>query len=111
MTRVLVDAGICGYSTEVEVIKISAQRVSVALTSDCEMVNQVVEQVRELDWRDALRERENSLLCKSVFRCIRHAACPVPVAIIKAIEVEVAMALPKDVFIHFLRPPGVADSP
>ena len=101
MTTVLVDAGICGFSTKVEVVRLSARRVSVALASDCEMVSQIAEQIRELDWQDTLRECEDSLVCKSAFRCVKHAACPVPVAIIKAIEVEVGAALPKDVVIHF----------
>ena len=101
MTTVVVDAGICGFSTKIQVLRLSARRVSVALTSDCDMVSQIAEQLRELDWQDTLRAREDSLVSKLSFQCVKHAACPVPVAIIKAIEVEVGAALPKDVVIHF----------
>ena len=101
MTTVVVDAGICGFSTKVEAVRLSARRVSVTLDSDCEMVSQLAEQIKELDWQDTLRECEDSLVYKSTLRCIKHTACPVFVAIIKAIEVEVGAALPKDVVIHF----------
>ena len=101
MTRVMVDAGICGFSTTVEVSKLSSRKVTVTLTSDCEMVTQMAEDLGELDWQDTLGERRASLVDKTASRCLRHTACPVPVAIIKAIEVEVGLALPRDVAIHF----------
>ena len=101
MTTVVVDAGVCGFSTKVEIYRLSARTVSVVLTSDCEMVSQVAEQIRELDWQDTLRESKDSLVYKSALQCIKHTSCPVPLGIIKAIEVEVGVALPKDVAIHF----------
>ena len=33
-----------------------------------------------------------------------HVSCPIPLGIIKAIEVEAGLALPTDVGIHFERP-------
>jgi hypothetical protein len=101
MTTVIVNAGICGFSTRIEIARLSTRTVSAALTSDCEMVRQAAQQIRELDWQDALRKREDSLICKAAFQCIKHAGCPVPLGIIKAIEVEVGMALPRDAVIHF----------
>ena len=101
MTKVVVDAGICGFSTAIEVVRLSARRVRIIITSDCEMVSKIGEQSKELDWQNILSQREGSLLYKSAFQCIRHIACPVPVAIIKAIEVEVGIALPRDVVIRF----------
>ena len=101
MTTVVIGAGICGFITKVEVVRLSARRVSVALDSDCEVVSQIAEQIRELNWQDTLREREKSLVYKSALQCIKHVACPVYVAIIKAVEVEVGVALPRDVVIHF----------
>jgi hypothetical protein len=101
MTRVKVDSGICGFTSTIEVAKLSAKKVKVDITSDCEMVSQLGEQLPEVEWRNALKLPENPLLCKCAHRYLRHAACPVPVAIIKAIEVEVGLALAKDVAIHF----------
>ncbi len=104
MTVVTVDAGICGFTSRIEVSKLSARSVSLLITSDCEMVSGLAERVRELSWHDVLRRRPDSLLRQSTADCIKHAACPVPVAIVKAIEVEMGLALPRDVLIHFETP-------
>jgi hypothetical protein len=101
MMRAVLDAGACGFRVEIEVSKLSSRRVSVALTSECEMISQLAEEIKELDWHDALRGGENSVLNKAVSQCIRHIDCPVLVGIIKVIEVEAGVALPKDVTIHF----------
>jgi hypothetical protein len=101
MTKVVVDAGICGFKAKFEVDKLSNRRVSVALSSECEMISRLAEKIKELDWQDTLKARDDSALFRAVLQYVKHIACPVPVAIIKAIEVEVGLALPKDVTIHF----------
>lgn len=101
MTKATVDAGICGFTTLIEVVTLSSQRVRVSVTSDCEMVSKMGEKLRDIDWRDALEQRENCLLYKSLQQHIKHVACPVPIAGLKAIEVEVGAALPRDVVIRF----------
>lgn len=100
MTRVVVDAGICGFNTTVEVARLSARRVRITLTSDCEAVSKLSEELKELDWQDFYRQRGDSLIYK-LFQCVKHLACPVPVAIFKAVEVEIGAALPRDVAIKF----------
>ena len=104
MTIVTVDPGICGLSSRIEVSKLSSRRVSVSISSDCEMINQLAERVRELNWHEVLRKRHGFFLNESTFGCVKHVSCPVPVAIAKAIEVEMALALPRDVLIHFETP-------
>jgi hypothetical protein len=101
MTQATVDAGICGFTALVEVIRLSPQRVSVAITSDCDMVSKMGEELTDIDWREALNQQQDSPLYKSSQQHIKHVACPVPIAILKAIEVEVGAALPGDVVIRF----------
>jgi hypothetical protein len=101
MTRVVVDAGICGFKAKFEVDKLSTRSVSIVLTSECEMIKRLAEKIKALDWQDTLRSREDSAFFRAVFQSIKHIACPVPVAILKAIEAEVGLALPRDVTIHF----------
>ncbi|TFH34446.1 MAG: hypothetical protein E4G99_09495 [Anaerolineales bacterium] len=43
-----------------------------------------------------------SIVYQSAARHIRHTGCPIPSAILKAIEVEVGIALPHDVVINFI---------
>ena len=101
MTRAVVEAGICGFTVVVEVIKVSNHKVKVSLTSECDMVREMNSQLGELEWQDALEPLVNSQIYKSAFKYIKHPACPVPVAIVKVIEVEVGLALPRDVAIRF----------
>jgi hypothetical protein len=101
MTHVSVEAGICGFTSTIEVSKLAAKRVRVDITSECEMVSKLGEQLHDVEWRDALILSENPLLCKGAHRYIRHVTCPVPIAVLKAIEVEVGLALAKDIVIHF----------
>lgn len=101
MTKASVDAGICGFTALIEVIRLSSQSVSVTVTSDCEMVSKMGEELRDINWRDALNQREDCPLYKSLQQHIKHVACPIPTAILKAIEVEVGLALPGDVVIRF----------
>jgi hypothetical protein len=101
MTKVVIEAGICGYTITVEATKLSRRRVRVTIAGDCDMVNQMNSQLWELDWRDALKPPEESVVYKCASKHIRHVACPVPMAIMKAIEAEVGAALPKDVAVRF----------
>ena len=65
------------------------------------MVSEMNSQLGELEWQDALEPLADSPVYKSTLEHIKHPACPVLVAIVKAIEVEVRVALPRDVVIRF----------
>jgi hypothetical protein len=101
MTRVVVDPGICGKIATAEVIKVGKRRVRVEITSDCEMVVKMGESLTELDQRDTLKPHVHSEIYKCASDCHIHASCPVPMAILKAIEVEAGLALPRPVLVHF----------
>jgi len=100
MTKVVVDAGICGFTTTIEVIRLSSRRVGIRVDSECEMVSKIGVQLREVDWRDVLGQRE-TLWSTNPRQCPTHITCPVPMAILKATEVEVGAALPRDIVIRF----------
>ena len=101
MTNVTVEAGSCGFKVMIKVSKLSARRVKVDIIGDCEMVGSFGENLADLDWHSVLAYSENPLLCKHASRYIKHASCPVPIAVLKAIEVEVGVAVARDVIIHF----------
>ena len=101
MTKVVVDPGICGFTARIEVSRIDAETVSVVILSDCEMVSQWGAQLGHLDCRKTLKPPESIFFFESAFRHISHAACPIPVAVLKALEVEVGAAARGDVSISF----------
>ena len=100
MTRVEVNPGICGLST---VIKAEASEsdmfsIKLCIESACSMV---MDLGSKLDTAQALREityrGEGPSILQSAAKILKHPACVLPSAILKAIEVEAGLALPKDV--------------
>ena len=81
--------------------RLSARKVRVSVASECDMVSEMNSQLGELEWQDALETLADSPVYKSALEHIKHPACPVLVAIVKAIEVEVGVALPRDMVIRF----------
>jgi hypothetical protein len=101
-TKLVVDAGICGKTTTIDVVSIPGHKVKVSITSDCEGVSKMSEELKELDWMSLWeQEGDGYSAYKAASQCTQHFMCPVPVAILKAIEVEVGLALPKDVAFSF----------
>ena len=96
--RVLVDAGVCGHTATVRAAKTGGYIVRLELESDCPHVQKIAAAPIELD---ALRQigLRGGLppLLESAYACCAHAACPVPSALIKAVEVAAGLALPDDV--------------
>lgn len=102
MTRVTVDAGVCGFRSVIEVEKVGRDTVRVTIESECQHVMAMNPDLAELNWRRGVLGRmTESKVYQSASQHLKHTACSVPSAILKAIEVEVGIALPKDVVIHF----------
>jgi hypothetical protein len=105
LTRVTVNAGSCGYDVTIEIEKLDRQTVCVRLRSDCEQIAAMNPDLAQLGWRRGVFCKiAESRIYQSAAQHVKHAACPVPSAILKAIEVEVGIALPRDVRIHFEMP-------
>jgi hypothetical protein len=101
VTRVVVEAGICGFTTTISAIKTGKRRVSVEVESDCEAVAELDGQLQDMGWLEALGPPGKSAVWECACAHIKHPSCPVPMGILKAIEVELDLALPRDVVIHF----------
>jgi len=98
LSKVTVSAGICGFSTVIKVRKLDEKRVRIKVVSPCEMIKKMGEELKEVDWTQAItRSMCNSVIYQIANRHVHHTACPVPSAILKAVEVELGLALPKDV--------------
>ena len=74
------------------------------IDSECAHIRKMAEQLQELSAIDELRRPINETSPYQVAgQCGAHAACPVPSAILKAVEVATGMALPADVQIRISR--------
>jgi len=98
MSKVLVNPGVCGFVTSVHVVSPDGQTVDVSLSSGCEHVMAMEAELKGLDsYGEVLSGFGASQVFKSAAAHCRHAACPVPTAILKAIEVEARLALARPV--------------
>jgi hypothetical protein len=101
MSHVEVQAGICGFVTQVEAhAEDDGQTVRLRIDSTCEYVRNLAEQLTEVDaFQEISFRRTGPRTLQLAPQYLKHPACPVPAGIIKAIEVAAGLALPKDVVI------------
>lgn len=98
MSKVKVLAGICGFTAIIRVLKVGDYRARVEIASPCEMLKEMNTELKEIDWTENItRKMGDSNVYRAADKHITHAACPVPSAILKAVEVEFGLALPRDV--------------
>ena len=109
MVKAEVTAGICGFTTTIEATTDGDGPFLVHLKIDsaCQGVQKLAANLNEVD---ALAEclgrgqdGSEPRILDCARSCLHHAACPVPVGIIKAVEVAAGLALPKDVEIKISR--------
>lgn len=103
MTRVTVFSGICGFSTEIVAERVDKKKINIRITSECEMVKAMAQDISTLDMMVAFIGFMDNPVYKAASRHLRHVACPVPSGILKTLEVEAGLCLPKDVSIRFVR--------
>ena len=101
-TKVIINAGACGFAVTVVIEKKGGKTFSVSVTSECEMVSKFGSELAELAMNDAFIRFIDNPVYRKASVCLRHAACPVPSAILKALEVEAGLNVPRDVSITFV---------
>ena len=76
-----------------------------SIESECEAIRRMADELTEVDpFREITYRGEGPLTLEVAAECCKHPACPVPVGMLKAIEVEAGLALPADVTIMLARP-------
>ncbi len=103
MTKVEVNPGACGMPAVIEVEKKDGKTYAVRISSECEMVVKLSREIPELTLMDAFTRLLDNPVYRHGAACLKHAACPVPSAVLKALEVEAGLNLPRDVSITFLK--------
>jgi len=106
MTKAEVNAGVCGFTTVISANADSSDPflIHLSIDSDCEAVRGLAAELRQVSALDEITYRgDGPAALRCARRCLHHAACPVPCAVIKVVEVEAGLALPCDVSIHLAR--------
>ena len=103
MTKAVVNSGICGFSVTVIAEKREGKEIRLTLDTECEMVKKMAEDIASLEMMAVFTGFANNPVYKAAARHLKHAACPVPSAILKAVEIEAGLCIPKDVKMSFIR--------
>lgn len=98
MATVKVCAGVCGFITTIYTESEDMQEVAIKIESDCSHIMAMGSELDKVDgYQECFAQIGDGEVYKIARKCCKHAACPVPSAIIKAIEVACGLALPRDV--------------
>ncbi len=97
MAKAEVHAGVCGFTTIVETT-LDGDVCKIAIQSECTAIQRLAQALTEVNpYQEISYRRKTPLTLEMAAKFCNHTACPVPVGIIKAVEVESNLALPADV--------------
>ncbi len=85
-------------------VQMQGSRCTIVIESDCRFVQSLAEDLVEVDpLREVFLQDDSPRIWQVAAKHQLHAACPVPVGILKAVEVEAGLALPAEVWIAIVR--------
>ena len=99
MAKAEILAGNCGFKTYVSA-NMNGNACDLDIISDCSAIRRLAEELVQVNpFQEISFRRGIPLTHEMGIRYCTHAACPVPVGIVKAVEIEAGLALPTDVTI------------
>lgn len=99
MARAEITSGICGFAATVEA-RMEGVKCTVAIDSECHAIRRLAADLAEVEpFQEISFRGDGPRTLRLGARHCYHPACPVPVGIIKAVEVEAGLALPADALI------------
>ena len=99
MAKAEVMAGNCGFTTQIDA-KMNGKTCELHISSECKAIERMAAEITEVNpYKEISFKRAMPIIHEAGVKHCTHAACPVPVSIIKAVEVEAGLALPTDVVI------------
>ena len=97
MSRVRVDAGICGFITTITAKTVDGQVVELEFDSLCPHVVQAAQALTQVDaYNELFVKPHESGIYQTLSKHLAHSGCPMYCAVYKAIEVAAGLALPRD---------------
>jgi len=101
-TCVTVDAGICGFAWRIKTWKIDNSAVGLEISeSECQQIRQFSERLNKLTLQEIFAPLTRNPVYLAAEQAGCHPSCPAPAAVLKAAEVALQVALPRNVSIRF----------
>lgn len=103
-----IDAGVCGFHTDVLASTEDGMLVTFEIKSDCDKIRGLGEALLARGPVNAYEEISpavESVIMSTVRDCLKGccAGCAVPVGLFKSMQVAAGLALPKDIAIHITK--------
>jgi hypothetical protein len=101
MVKTRVEAGICGFVTEIEANSADSQHVSFKVNTDCEKIENLSEKLTTYDAYNEIKEGFDGELFKAIRSELKGccSGCAVPVGLFKSMQVAAMVALSKNISI------------
>lgn len=97
MAKGIIEAGICGLKTTVVVEDKDGMNYTLKVDSECGAYKDLEQRLPEVTMMAGFDPVGSGAIYEACREKCKHGACPVPMAIIKTVEVAANMALPKEV--------------
>lgn len=102
-TMIHVDPGICGFDCRIQAALSGKRTAKVTLIgSDCTMIQALSKSLHDISLQALFVPITKNLIFMAAEKAGCHLACPVPVAIVKACEAALGLAVKKDAALRFL---------
>ncbi len=99
MAKAEIKPGVCGFTTTVETT-MDGDLCTVAIKSECKAIQRLGQKLQRVDpFREFTFRGDGPETYELAASYCSHAACPVPVGVVKAVEIAAGLALPADVTI------------
>ena len=93
----------CGHTTNVTATQ-EGRSCKLTIESSCKAIQKIAEELKEVDpYQEISFKKEMPKILETGHKHCFHTACPVPVGIIKAMEVAAGLNLPKDAVIKITK--------
>ncbi len=99
MVRTKIEAGICGFVTEIEAFSNDSQHVNFKINTNCKNISKLAEKITMVDAYSEIKEGFEGYIHKVTKQELKGCCigCAVPSGIFKSMLVAAMLALPKDV--------------
>jgi hypothetical protein len=108
MPTAIIKSGICGFTVNATADCEEPAHVALQIESDCPNYKKIAEALHEVNaFQELFGNRFEGQIWKACASHSPHASCPVPVGLLKLVEVAAGLALPQTVSIE-IRPSATA---
>jgi hypothetical protein len=102
MPTLVVDAGICGFTTTIRTSSADQQNVAIEFETECPHAAKAREELKSVDaYVEIFRKLHETSVYAALSKHLPHVTCPLYSGFLKAIEAAAGLALRKDVSMKF----------